>query len=112
MKNLATSYMGIQLKNPIILGASEMSSEIDSLKKAEQAGAAAIVYKTLFEEQIQLEDLQFDELKEEYNDIHAEMTSLHPDVDRTGHAVSEPAERLMFAMAPVGLQMRLRRRAA
>ncbi|NLX67746.1 MAG: 4Fe-4S binding protein, partial [Bacteroidales bacterium] len=83
MKNLATSYMGIQLKNPIILGASEMSSEIDSLKKAEQAGAAAIVYKTLFEEQIQLEDLQFDELKEEYNDIHAEMTSLHPDVDRS-----------------------------
>ena len=83
MKNLGTSYMGIQLKNPIILGASEMSSEIDSLKKAEQAGAAAIVYKTLFEEQIQLEDLQFDELKEEYNDIHAEMTSLHPDIDRS-----------------------------
>ena len=83
MRNLETSYMGIQLKNPIILGASEMSSEIESLKKAEQAGAAAIVYKTLFEEQIQLEDLQFDELKEEYNDIHAEMTSLHPDIDRS-----------------------------
>ncbi|WP_298648334.1 dihydroorotate dehydrogenase-like protein [uncultured Proteiniphilum sp.] len=83
MKNLETSYMGIQLKNPVILGASELSSEIDSLKKAEQAGAAAIVYKTLFEEQIQLEDLQFDELKDEYNDIHAEMTSLYPDIDRS-----------------------------
>lgn len=83
MKNLETSYMGIQLKNPVILGASELSSEIDSLKKAEQAGAAAIVYKTLFEEQIQLEDLQFDELKEEYNDIHAEMTTIYPDIDRS-----------------------------
>ena len=83
MKNLETSYMGIQLKNPIILGASEMSSQIDSLKMVEQAGAGAIVYKSLFEEQIQLEDLQFDELKDEYNDIHAEMTSLHPDIDRS-----------------------------
>ncbi|OJV90383.1 MAG: dihydroorotate dehydrogenase [Bacteroidia bacterium 44-10] len=83
MKNLETSYMGIPLKNPVILGASELSSDIESLKKAEQAGAAAIVYKTLFEEQIQLEDLQFDELKEEYNDIHAEMTSLYPDIDRS-----------------------------
>lgn len=83
MKNLGTSYMGIQLKNPVILGASEMSSEIESLKKAEQAGVAAVVYKTLFEEQIQLEDLQFDELVDEYSDIHAEMTSLHPDIERS-----------------------------
>lgn len=83
MKNLETSYMGIRLKNPIILGACELSSEIDSLKKAEDAGAAAIVYKSLFEEQIQLEDLQHDELLNEYNDIHAEMTSLFPDIDRS-----------------------------
>lgn len=83
MKNLETSYMGIQLKNPVILGASELSSQIDSLKKAEQAGAAAVVYRTLFEEQIQMEDLQYDELVNEYNDIHAEMTSLHPVVDRS-----------------------------
>lgn len=83
MKNLETSYMGIHLKNPVILGASELSSQIDSLKKAEEAGAAAVVYKSLFEEQIQLEDLQFDELKDEYNDIHAEMTSLHPDIERS-----------------------------
>lgn len=83
MKNLETSYMGIQLKNPVILGASELSSEINSLKKAEQAGAAAVVYKSLFEEQIQMEDLQHDELVNEYNDIHAEMTSLHPDIDRS-----------------------------
>lgn len=83
MKNLETSYMGIQLKNPVILGASELSSEIDSLKKAEQAGAAAVVYKSLFEEQIQMEDLQHDELVNEYNDIHAEMISLHPDIDRS-----------------------------
>lgn len=83
MKNLETIYMGIQLKNPVILGASELSSEIDSLKNAEQAGVAAIVYKTLFEEQIQLEDLQFDELKDEYSDMHAEMTSLYPDIERS-----------------------------
>lgn len=83
MKNLETSYMGIPLRNPIILGASELSSEIDTLKKAEQAGVAAVVYKTLFEEQIQIEELQHDERISEYNDIHAEMTSIYPDIERS-----------------------------
>lgn len=75
--------MGIPLSSPVILGASELSSHPDTLKRAEDAGAAAVVYKSLFEEQVQLESLQHDELMEEYNDIHAEMITLHPDIERT-----------------------------
>ena len=48
MINLTTNYMGIELKNPIIAGASSMSADLSILKKLEVAGAAAIVYKTLF----------------------------------------------------------------
>lgn len=40
------------MDNPIIFGASNMSTDLDKLKKAEELGAAAIVYKSLFEEQI------------------------------------------------------------
>ena len=48
------------------------------LKKIEKAGAAAIVYKSLFEEQIQLENLELYERKTEYAERNAEMISLYP----------------------------------
>jgi len=84
MINLATNYMGIALKNPIIAGASSMSSDLNMLKKLEQAGAAAIVYKTLFEEQINLESAQFDDQIEAMAGLHAEMTSLYPKLQHAG----------------------------
>jgi dihydroorotate dehydrogenase (fumarate) len=84
MINLATNYMGIALKNPIIAGASSMSTDLAILKKLEQAGAAAIVYKTLFEEQINLESAQFDDQLEAMGGLHAEMTSLYPKLQHAG----------------------------
>jgi dihydroorotate dehydrogenase (fumarate) len=90
MADLKTSYMGIELKNPVIVGASNLVVNIDNLKKMEDAGAAAIVYKSLFEEQIQLENLQLFEQMQEYTDRHAEGASLFPDIEHAG-----PEEYLM-----------------
>jgi dihydroorotate dehydrogenase (fumarate) len=90
MANLSTNYMGLNLKNPIIAGASNFVKDIDNIKKIEDAGAAAIVYKTLFEEQIELERLQLSEELNQYNERHAEMISLFPDIEHAG-----PAEHLM-----------------
>jgi len=84
MINLATNYMGIELKNPIIAGASSMSSDINMLKKLEKAGAAAVVFKTLFEEQINLESAHFDDQMEAMGAVHAEMTSLYPKLQHAG----------------------------
>ncbi|HOO83052.1 MAG TPA: dihydroorotate dehydrogenase-like protein [Prolixibacteraceae bacterium] len=84
MAELSTTYMGLKLKNPIILGASNMVSDIDQLKKAEQAGVAAIVYKSLFEEQIQLESLQFEEELHEYDFRSAEMEKIFPEIEHAG----------------------------
>lgn len=78
MADLKTHYMGIELKNPIIIGASNFVTEIENLKKIEKAGAAAVVYKSLFEEQIQLENLELDERKAEYAERNAEMINLYP----------------------------------
>jgi dihydroorotate dehydrogenase (fumarate) len=83
MNNLETSYMSIKLSSPVILGASDLTSDLGVLKKAEDQGVAAVVYKTLFEEQIQMENLHHDEKISQYNDIHAEMITLHPDVERS-----------------------------
>ena len=70
--------MGLELKNPIIIGASNIVTDIENLKRLEKAGAGAVVYKSLFEEQIQLENLELDERKTEYTERNAEMISLFP----------------------------------
>lgn len=84
MADLSTTYMGIKIKNPIVLGASNLVSDIDQLKKAEQAGVSAIVYKSLFEEQIQLESLQFEEELHEYDYRSAEMEKIFPEIEHAG----------------------------
>ncbi|MFZ4462396.1 MAG: dihydroorotate dehydrogenase, partial [Bacteroidales bacterium] len=74
--NLKTKYLGLELKNPIIVGASNLVTDLDMLKKLEDAGAAAIVYKSLFEEQIHLENLETHQEMTDYNNRNAEMSSL------------------------------------
>lgn len=84
MIDLKTKYLGVELKNPIILGASNLVNNVDNIKLAEEKGAAAIVYKSLFEEQIQLERAQLDEQLEEYADRNAEMINLFPNIEHAG----------------------------
>ena len=84
MSDLTTNYLGINLKNPVIAGASNFVTDTEAVKELEKAGIAALVYKSLFEEQIQLESLQMDQEMEEYNELHAEMTSLFPRLQHAG----------------------------
>jgi dihydroorotate dehydrogenase (fumarate) len=84
MADLSTTYMGIKLKNPLILGASNLVSQSDTIKEIEEAGIGAIVYRSLFEEQIQLENLQLDEELSEYENRNAEMTNLFPGLEHAG----------------------------
>lgn len=50
--DLSTEYMGLQLKNPIIVSSSKLTSDINNIKKCADQGAGAIVLKSLFEEQL------------------------------------------------------------
>jgi dihydroorotate dehydrogenase (fumarate) len=52
MVNLSTSYMGLKLRNPIIIGSSGLTNSVENIKEAAACGAAAVVLKSLFEEQI------------------------------------------------------------
>lgn len=89
MSEISVNYMGLKLANPIIVGSSSMADDPEMLKKLEDAGAAAIVFKSLFEEQIQLESLQFHQEMELYNERSAESINLFPDMQHAG-----PAEHL------------------
>ncbi len=52
MTELATTYLGFELKSPLVASASPLSEEIDNLRQMEDAGAGAVVLHSLFEEQI------------------------------------------------------------
>ncbi len=73
--NLEVNYLGLQLKNPVIIGASNLVTDINILKKLEDAGASAIVYKSLFEEQINLENFMLGEEMTQYDNMDAESSS-------------------------------------
>ncbi len=90
MTDLSTTFMGIKLANPIIVGSSNMVDNPEKLKQLEESGAAAIVYKSLFEEQVQLESFQFHTEMELYNERSAESINLYPGMEHAG-----PAEHLL-----------------
>jgi len=52
MANLETKYMGLKLKNPIVVASSGLSNSIEKIVSLEKAGAGAVVLKSIFEEQI------------------------------------------------------------
>jgi dihydroorotate dehydrogenase (fumarate) len=55
MANLEVTYLGLSLKNPIIVGSSGLTDKTESIRNLEQNGAAAVILKSLFEEEIVLE---------------------------------------------------------
>ena len=55
MADLSTEYLGLKLRNPIIVASSTLTSSLEKLVKCEEAGAGAVVLKSLFEEQINID---------------------------------------------------------
>ena len=84
MADLRTTYMGVELKNPIILGASSLVEDPAAIEKIERAGVSAIVFRSLFEEQIHLEQIQMEDQLVEYDNRNAEMIRLFPEIRHGG----------------------------
>ena len=90
MADISVKWAGLTLKSPVIVGACNLTVNPQKAKEMEDAGAGAIVFKSLFEEQIQLESLQTEREMTQYNNRDAEMTTLYPKLDHAG-----PEEHLM-----------------
>lgn len=76
--NLNTRYLGFELPNPLMPGASPLADELDTVKRLEDAGAAAIVLRSLFEEQINAGRSGVAQHLESHAHAHAEATTYFP----------------------------------
>jgi len=76
--DLTTNYLGMKLKSPLVPSASPLSGSVDTVKRLEDAGAAAIVMYSLFEEQINHEIREVDHFLTTFNESYAEATSYFP----------------------------------
>ncbi|MEJ2662744.1 MAG: dihydroorotate dehydrogenase-like protein [Spirochaetia bacterium] len=84
MADLSTDFVGIKLKNPIIAGASGLTSNMDTIKLLEKSGVAALVCKSLFEEQIELEQLKFQADLHKNENTYSEMLDHFPHLEHAG----------------------------
>ncbi|MEZ4519047.1 MAG: dihydroorotate dehydrogenase-like protein [Chloroflexota bacterium] len=77
--DLTTTYLGLELKNPVVPSASPLAREISNLRRMEDAGAAAIVLYSLFEEEINMESQTLDRYLNEGTESYAEALSYFPE---------------------------------
>src|SRR5262245_27708083 len=78
--NLTTTYLGMLLKNPIVASSSPLSHNVDSIRRMEDAGAAAVVLHSLFEEQISFDSYYLDYHLTHGVESYAESLSYFPDM--------------------------------
>lgn len=79
--DLTTTYMGLKLKNPLVPSASPLTAEVGSIRALEDAGAAAVVLHSLFEEQLTHEAAELEYHLEHGTESFAESLSYFPQVD-------------------------------
>ena len=79
--DLRTTYMGMELQHPIVASASPLSGSVASIRRLEDAGAAAVVLFSLFEEQLKHESAALEYLMTAGTESFAESLSYFPEVD-------------------------------
>ena len=84
--DLSTRYLGLQLKHPIVASASPLTASVDSLKRLQDAGVAAVVLPSLFEEQIEHEEMATHNLMMFGSELSPEAHGFFPEMQnyRTG----------------------------
>ena len=88
MTDLTTTYLGLKLKNPLVASAAQpLSTKVDTVKKMEDAGIAAVVMYSLFEEQIIHESLELDHFLSYGSESSAEVDAYYP---QTGNFTLAP----------------------
>jgi len=105
--DLRSLYLGLELRNPIVAAASPMTNSIDSLKRLQDAGVAAVVLPSLFEEQIEHEEmathnlmLSGAELSPEARGFFPEMQNYNTGPDKYLKLISEAKTALSVPVIP------------
>lgn len=101
--DLSSVYLGFALPHPLIAGASPLADDIDRVRRLEDAGAAAIVMRSLFQEQIEADALGYRDVLEVHQDFYAEAQSFVPQPDWFRLGPEEYLEQLARIKAAVDL---------
>src|SRR5271167_140498 len=80
MMDFSTHYLGMKLSGPIVVSSTPLSESLDNLRRMEDAGAAAVVLPSLFEEQLALESRALDEDLSRGTESFAESLDYLPDI--------------------------------
>lgn len=80
MLDLSTTYLGLKLKNPVVVSPSPLTEQIGNILRMEDAGASAVVLHSLFEEQIVIESQTLDQALSAGTESFAESLSYFPDM--------------------------------
>ncbi|CAN5142464.1 dihydroorotate dehydrogenase-like protein [soil metagenome] len=103
MSDLSTNYLGHVLANPLIVSSSPITRDLDLVRKAEDAGAAAFVLHSLFEEQIEADELDLNRFLDAGSESYAESTSYLPDMRAYNNGPDGYLEQLRAVKAAVGV---------
>ena len=101
--NLTTNYLGMLLKNPVVASSSPLSHSVDSIRRLEDAGAAAVVMYSLFEEQIGFDSYYIDYHLTQGIDSYAESISYFPDMQSYNVGPDEYLNLIRRAKEAVGI---------
>jgi dihydroorotate dehydrogenase (fumarate) len=82
MIDLTTNYLGLTLKSPLVCSSGPLCGDVGRICALEDAGAAAVILPSLFEEQLELEGLDLDRWLSEGTDTFAESLNYFPDLTR------------------------------
>lgn len=101
--NLTTRYLGLQLAHPIVASASPLTSTLDGMRRLEDAGAAAVVMASLYEEQIRAEDTAYALYTELGSNSQAEAGSYFPELADYDCGISGHLETLQRASTALAI---------
>jgi dihydroorotate dehydrogenase (fumarate) len=101
--SLRSRYLGLELAHPIVAAASPLTSTLDGMRRLEDAGAAAVVMSSLYEEQIRAEDTAYALYTEHGSNSQAEAGSYFPDLPDYDSGVSGHLETLRRACASLDI---------
>src|SRR6516162_3689249 len=101
--NLATRYLGLSLPHPFFPGASPLADDLDMVRRLEDAGAAAIVMRSLFEEQISQQQMAMHQYTDVHRECFAEAASFFPEPEEYRLGPDEYLEQLQRIKRAVDL---------
>jgi dihydroorotate dehydrogenase (fumarate) len=103
MIDLTTTYLGLKLKNPVVVSSSPLQKDLGNVRQMEDSGAAAIVMHSLFEEQIDVESRELNRYMDQGTESYAESLSFLPEMQTYNLGPEGYVEHLARVKQSVGI---------